>query len=170
MKRISLAWCLLLILGGAAHGGQNVGRGTEEFGPRLDGGVDGPALGEHRPGPPPEAFRVCAGKSEGSMAQFTNPDGETITGTCRVADGRLVLRPDHPRGNSPGERRGPPPEAFSACVGKSAGSTAQFIGPRGETVKGTCEDEGGKLVLRPEHRRGERPRQFTEGAGPVAER
>jgi hypothetical protein len=113
--------------------------------------------GGRRSGPPPEAFAACEGKSEGSTAQFSKPDGETVSGTCRVADGRLVLRPDHPKGNGGDERRGPPPEAFAACIGKSAGSSAQFVDPRGETVVGTCEEEDGRMVLRPANRRGGRP-------------
>ena len=51
----------------------------------------------------------------------------------------------------PRPRRGPPPEAYSACEGKSAGNEAQFVGPRGEMVTGTCEKEGDRLVLRPDH-------------------
>ena len=47
--------------------------------------------------------------------------------------------------------QGPPPEAFTACEGKSAGDTAEFVSPRGDTVTGTCEEQGGKLVLRPDN-------------------
>lgn len=49
-----------------------------------------------------------------------------------------------------GRHHGPPPEAFTACEGKAAGDTAQFTGRRGETVTGTCEQEGERLVLRPD--------------------
>lgn len=63
------------------------------------------------------------------------------------------------------ERRGPPPEAHKACEGKSAGSSAQFLDPRGETVKGTCEEEGGKLVLRPDVLKGGRQGQAHDGPG-----
>ncbi len=49
----------------------------------------------------------------------------------------------------PGRHHGPPPEAYTACEGKSAGDSAEFVSPRGETVKGTCELEGDRLVLRP---------------------
>jgi two-component system sensor histidine kinase CpxA len=51
----------------------------------------------------------------------------------------------------PQPRQGPPPEAYSACEGKSAGDEAQFARPRGEMVTGTCEKEGDRLVLRPDH-------------------
>lgn len=47
-----------------------------------------------------------------------------------------------------GERRGPPLEAYQVCENKSIGSEAQFVNPRGETVKGICEEENGKMVLR----------------------
>lgn len=51
-----------------------------------------------------------------------------------------------------GERRhSPPPEAYTACEGKSAGDTAEFESPRGDTVTGTCEADGDRLVLRPDH-------------------
>jgi hypothetical protein len=37
-----------------------------------------------RPGPPPEAFKACEGKSPGDAVQLQTPRGETITGTCRL--------------------------------------------------------------------------------------
>ncbi len=49
------------------------------------------------------------------------------------------------------KRRGAPPEAYTACEGKSAGDTAQFQNRRGETMNGTCEEDNGKLILRPNH-------------------
>ena len=55
-------------------------------------------------------------------------------------------------------RHGPPPEAYAACEGKSAGDKAEFVSPRGDTVTGTCEQEGDRLVLRPDH-----PRRGPEG-------
>lgn len=64
-----------------------------------------------------------------------------------------------------GDRRGPPPEAYKACEGKSAGSAAQFTDPRGETMKGTCEEEDGKLVLRPDANKGDRRGQIHNGTG-----
>lgn len=52
-----------------------------------------------------------------------------------------------------GERRGPPPEAFTACEGKASGDTAQLETRNGKTLAGVCEELGGmnagKLVLRP---------------------
>jgi len=50
-----------------------------------------------------------------------------------------------------GRHHGPPPEAYTACEGKSAGDTAEFESPRGDTVTGTCEQEGDRLVLRPDN-------------------
>lgn len=59
--------------------------------------------------------------------------------------------------NQSSERRGPPPEAFTACDGKNAGDTSQFENKRGEILTGTCEEARGQrsrenskgLVLRP---------------------
>ena len=48
-------------------------------------------------------------------------------------------------------RQGPPPEAYTACEGKLAGDTAKFESPRGDTVTGTCVEEGNRLVLRPDN-------------------
>ena len=47
--------------------------------------------------------------------------------------------------------QGPPPEAYTACEGKSEGDTAEFESPRGDTVTGTCVSEGDRLVLRPDN-------------------
>ncbi len=60
---------------------------------------------------------------------------------------------------------GPPPEAYKACEGKSAGMVAEFTDPRGEILKGTCEEENGKLVLRPYSNRDGNARQFRDGPG-----
>ncbi len=99
-------------------------------------------------GPPPEAYQACKGKSLGGKAEFVNPRGETVAGVClNDGSGKMVLRPDHP----PGGHHGPPPEAYQACAGKTAGNAAQLTGPKGETVQGTCEAEGERLVLRPYH-------------------
>jgi len=165
MKIIPLLLCLLFLMGGSACGDQAAPRSAGGSQIRQAGGGEGAPQGGPRFGPPTEAFKACEGKTEGSTAQFTGPDGETVTGTCRRADGRLVLRPDRPPGNSRDGRRGPPPEAYQACEGKSAGSSAQFVNPRGETVKGTCEEEDGKLVLRPDHRKADRPGQVPGGPG-----
>jgi len=45
---------------------------------------------------------------------------------------------------------GPPPEAYTACENLNAGDAAEFVSPRGDTVTGICEEEGGRLVLRPD--------------------
>ena len=113
-----------------------------------------------RRGPPPAAFTACEGKNAGDTAQFENPRGEILTGTCEEPRGKnnranasgLVLRPDNRpnKQQNNGKRRTPPAEAFTACEGKSTGDTSQFENQRGEILKGTCEESNGKLVLRPE--------------------
>jgi len=50
-----------------------------------------------------------------------------------------------------GQRQGPPPEAYTACECKEAGDTAQFESPHGDIVTGTCEEDGDRLVLRPDN-------------------
>ncbi len=46
---------------------------------------------------------------------------------------------------------GPPPEAYTACEGKSVGDTAEFESPRGDTVTGSCVQQGDQMVLRPDN-------------------
>ena len=106
----------------------------------------GQHVGEPPCGPPPEAYKSCEGKSVGSRSEFADPRGDTVAGVClNDGSGKVVLRPDHPPSD-----RGPPPEAYAACVDKNVGGRAQFTGPWGDTVTGTCENEGEKLVLRPD--------------------
>jgi len=71
--------------------------------------------------------------------------------------------PSNRRDNAPNERRGPPLAAYKACEGKSAGNVSQFAGPQGEMVKGTCEEEAGRLVLRPDRNRVNREKQLEGG-------
>lgn len=49
------------------------------------------------------------------------------------------------------DRRGPPPEAFEACEGKSAGDSSEFAGRDGEAITGVCEERDGKMVLHPDN-------------------
>jgi hypothetical protein len=154
MKRFSTAaWItlFLIILTIGTASAQEV-PGDFDQGPR-DRSYDAPDAGPRfapRHGPPPEFFRICEGKTAGAAVQVTAPDGALISGVCTTADARLVFRPDHPRRQFSGNRPTPPPEAYKACEGKSAGAPASLTGPQGETVTGTCEDMGGKLALRPD--------------------
>lgn len=45
----------------------------------------------------------------------------------------------------------PPPEAYTACKGKTAGDTAEFVSPRGDKVTGTCKQQGDQLFLVPDN-------------------
>lgn len=49
-----------------------------------------------------------------------------------------------------GRRKGPPPEAISACEGKQVGDIVEFTGRRGETLKATCKEMEGQLAAVPE--------------------
>lgn len=57
---------------------------------------------------------------------------------------------DNERQRPGGKHQGPPPEAYTACEGKSAGDTAEFVSPRGDTVTGVCEEQSNGMVLRPD--------------------
>lgn len=108
----------------------------------------GEQYSSNRRGPPAEAYNACENMGAGEQAQFVTLRGDTVSGVCEDREGTLVLRPDNK--NSSGKRRGPPPEAYSACEGKNAGDQAQFEDGRGETLIGSCEEDHGQLVLRPE--------------------
>ena len=60
---------------------------------------------------------------------------------------------------SGGRHHGPPPEAYDACEGKSAGDMAEFVSPHGDTVTGICVQEGDRLVLRTDRP----PRRNSDG-------
>ena len=141
--------CVLFLMGGSVYA-QQTGTSTGE-GSQIQGGSS--QSGSHT-GPPAEAYTACTGKSAGNTATFVNPKGETVTGTCTQDGSQLVLRPDNSKGQANGKRQGPPPEAYKACEGKSVGATAQFVNPRGETLIGTCAQEGTRLVLRPNSNKG----------------
>jgi hypothetical protein len=106
--------------------------------------------GDRRLGPPPEAYTACEGKNAGDTAEFVMPQGDTINGTCVQEGDKLVLRPDNFKGGPHGRVNGPPPEAIEVCEGKSAGDSAEFVTEQGDTIIGTCEQHGDKLVLRPD--------------------
>ncbi|PJI98270.1 hypothetical protein CLU85_3084 [Acidovorax sp. 69] len=61
--------------------------------------------GGNPPAPPPEAYAVCKGKTEGASVTLTMPDGKALQGTCRTMGGTLVAMP----AGGPGGPGGPPP-------------------------------------------------------------
>ena len=102
-------------------------------------------------------FIYSEGKSDNLIVQIKDPGNEVLFQSSHWPaeitevyfpqfDHTMVSRPPNPDGRD--VRRGPPLEAYKACEGKNAGSAAEFINPRGETVKGICEEENGQLVLR----------------------
>ena len=152
MRKITILLGLLALVIGSACGDQSSSRGKDGSQVQPAGAGELAPQGGNHFGPPPEAFKACEGKTAGSALQIEGPNGEMLNGTCEEdRNGKLAFRPDRPEGDARGEHRGPPPEAYQACAGKSAGNTAQFVNPRGDMVSGTCEaDPDGKLVLRPE--------------------
>ena len=157
MKRITTLMCVLFLMGGSVYAQQ-----VDTSGVGGSQNQGGSSQGVSRTGPPAEAYTACTGKSAGNTATFVNPRGETVTGTCAQEGSQLVLRPDHSKGQAGGKRQGPPPEAYKACEGKSVGATAQFVSPRGETLIGTCAQEGSQLVLRPNSNKGGRQGQSND--------
>lgn len=52
-------------------------------------------------------------------------------------------------GGDMGERRGPPPEAFSACENSSVGDACSFSGRNDNEVSGSCRQHNGQLACAP---------------------
>lgn len=48
-----------------------------------------------------------------------------------------------------GRRKGPPPEAFELCEGKSVGDSVEITSPQGDKVEGVCKEMNGKMVAVP---------------------
>jgi len=55
-------------------------------------------------------------------------------------------------GGGMNDRRGPPPEALSACEGSSDGNSCSFTGRNGEALSGTCHTHGEQLACAPSGR------------------
>lgn len=76
----------------------------------------------------------------------------------------LAFSPAHAQknGDTQGERRGPPPEAFSLCENKSSGSSCTMQTRHGN-MSGTCKSprNDGKMVCVPE---GHKERQNSKDA------
>lgn len=101
------------------------------------------------PVPPPAVYDACTSKAAGDACSVTMGD-KTWSGKCSApppeavakgADARLGCRPEGhfggPRGPHEGGHHGPPPEAFTACDGKTADAACSVkMGER--TFDGTC--------------------------------
>ena len=46
---------------------------------------------------------------------------------------------------------GPPPEAITACEGRSVNDSVKFTGRWGESIEATCQEKDGKLVAVPDN-------------------
>lgn len=57
-----------------------------------------------------------------------------------------TLPPPPDRGDRP---NGPPPEAFTVCVGKKAGDAVTITTPRGDQIKAVCDIFDARLVAKP---------------------
>jgi hypothetical protein len=68
-----------------------------------------------------------------------------MTGGVLAAQSEEMNSPPKPQGGMK-----PPPEAITACKGKSEGTAVQFTNHRGETFKGVCRQFEGVLVAMPE--------------------
>lgn len=71
--------------------------------------VAGEEMGQrpHPPHPPEVAYQACEGLSDGDRVEFSQADGHSFHGVCRILDGRLVAMPEH--GMRRHEGRMPPP-------------------------------------------------------------
>jgi hypothetical protein len=104
--------------------------------------------------PPQEAITACASLAADAACAFTAGD-KNVTGTCALPpeSTTLACRPSGPPPGHQGERRGPPPEAITACASLAANAACAFT--LGSTnLTGTCVappgGASGALACRPD--------------------
>jgi hypothetical protein len=85
-----------------------------------------------------------------------------LTGGILATQAEEINKPQKPEGGMK-----PPPEAITACEGKSKGTAVQFTTPRGDTLKGICKQFEGILADMPERGapppRGNKPDEAKSG-------
>jgi len=62
--------------------------------------------GHRPPEPPAEAFKACAGKSEGAAVSIALKDGKTLAATCVKMGDQLAARPNDMPPRGPGDKAG----------------------------------------------------------------
>jgi hypothetical protein len=84
------------------------------------------------------------------------PASDTYQYTCKSSNGKCPpppLPPVPPMPPMPPEPPAPPAlpaipaAAHAACTGKAAGTSLTYVIGKGETMTGTCEREGGKMLF-----------------------
>ena len=105
---------------------------------------------------PPEAYKACAHKKAGAASQYKNAQKIVVKGKCVKEDGKLVLVSTQEAAIAPKAVSKVPPvpaaqptDNISACAGKKDGDVSQFVNPLGKVIKGKCEEQAGKMFLRP---------------------
>lgn len=74
----------------------------------------------------------------------------TLLGCILAGTMQLACADNAPPGAPPsGRPSGPPPEAITACSGKTAGDEVSFTLRDGHQLSGKCELENGVLAARP---------------------
>ena len=95
------------------------------------------------------------------LVLLSSTAGATTTGTVHYTckshkDGKCPPPPVPPVPPVPPMPPEPPPApvipdvpaaAHAACAGKRAGTTLTYVIGKGETMSGTCESEGGKMLF-----------------------
>lgn len=94
------------------------------------------AAPEERRGPPAEAVEACAEQAEGDECTV-ELRGRTMSGTCVAGPEESDPLACMPAGGRP---KGPPPEAFDACVDASEGDACSVeLGDH--AVTGACQKD-----------------------------
>ncbi len=81
--------------------------GASALADAIDAPPEKPA---HRPGPPPEFFAACKGKTAGDTVMIETPRGDKIKATCEEKGDQLVARPVDPPPPPPEHGQEPPPD------------------------------------------------------------
>ncbi|MBI5964996.1 MAG: glycosyltransferase family 39 protein [Chloroflexi bacterium] len=104
-----------------------------------------------RQGPPQQAVDACASSTQGDACSFTQPNGNTINGSCTLAPHAsagvnppnlnvLACAPQEMNAQQNGQtpNQGAPQAAVDACTNSTQGTACSFSLQNGSTINGSC--------------------------------
>ncbi|MBI5352986.1 MAG: glycosyltransferase family 39 protein [Chloroflexi bacterium] len=141
---------------GLIFGHNGISRLESTGGPAGDGQQDGDALPSGpiagqppiqgiqpqqgtRQGPPQQALNACVNSTQGDACSFTQPNGNTINGSC-ITPPNLNILACAPTGMNAQQNlnQGAPQAAVDVCTNSTLGESCSFNLQNGDTINGSC--------------------------------